>query len=108
MILSAFFHNLTPSELERLSLLAEECAETIQIIMKIQRHGYESYHPDDNLKTPNRALLEKELGHIAAAKKLLLEAHDIDNCHISRACKLKLSWIGRYLHHQDNIPEVDL
>ena len=45
------FNKLTPAEDERLAMLAEECAEVIQIVSKIQRHGYDSWHPDDPLKT---------------------------------------------------------
>ena len=54
------FNGLTPAETERLAMLAEECAEVIQIVGKILRHGYESHHPD----TPdvsNRFLLRREL-----------------------------------------------
>ncbi len=41
------FNRLTPAEAERLAMLAEEAAEVIQIVGKILRHGYASYHPDD-------------------------------------------------------------
>lgn len=41
------FNGLTPAEAERLAMLSEECGEVIQIIGKILRHGYDSYHPDD-------------------------------------------------------------
>ena len=33
------FNGLTPAEDERLAMLAEECAEVIKIVSKIQRHG---------------------------------------------------------------------
>lgn len=54
------FNKLTPAETERLAILAEECGETIQVIGKILRHGYESFHPKD-YATTNRTLLENEL-----------------------------------------------
>ena len=41
------FNRLSPAEDERLTVLAEECSEVIQAICKIQRHGYESFNPDE-------------------------------------------------------------
>jgi hypothetical protein len=52
------FNRLTPAEAERLALLLEELGEAQQIIGKILRHGYESYHPDDP-ETTNRTLLAR-------------------------------------------------
>lgn len=48
--------DLTNAELERLAILMEECAEVQHIIGKIIRHGYESFNPFDDNKTPNRKL----------------------------------------------------
>ena len=36
------FNKLTEAEQERLVILAEECAEVIQVVAKIQRHGFNS------------------------------------------------------------------
>src|SRR5579872_899269 len=36
---------LTPAQIERLALLAEECGEVMQAVSKILRHGYESRNP---------------------------------------------------------------
>lgn len=57
---------MTPAENERLAYLAEECSEVIQIIMKIKRHGFESYHPN-NPEIPNRELFFEELEDIMRA-----------------------------------------
>ena len=62
---------MTPEELERLAILAEECAEVQQIVMKIIRHGYNSCNPFDENKTENRELLEKELGDLLFAIQLM-------------------------------------
>lgn len=56
----AHFNKLTPAEAERLAMLAEECGEVIQVIGKILRHGYDSFHPADPSVT-NRDLLGREL-----------------------------------------------
>ena len=51
---------------ERLNMLSEECAKVIQIISKIQRHGWSSYHPDDVSKTMNYHHLLKEIADVQA------------------------------------------
>lgn len=55
---------MTEAEKERLAMLAEECAEVIQVVGKILRHGYESYHPNDPQRVTNRDLLINELRDI--------------------------------------------
>lgn len=45
---------------ELLDMLAEESAEVIQAIMKINRHGITSYHPDDP-SIDNRDMLRNEI-----------------------------------------------
>ena len=59
------FNKITPAEAERLAMLAEECGEVIQIVGKILRHGYDSYHPV-NPRVSNRDLLAKELRDVNA------------------------------------------
>ncbi len=56
------FNQLSPSEAERLAMLAEGCGEVVQAIGKILRHGYESTHPDGG--PTNRATLERECGDV--------------------------------------------
>lgn len=97
------FNNLAPAEAERLAMLAEECAEVIQIISKIQRHGYESYHPGDPLKTTNRAMLRKEVTDIAAVTASMLSRNDFEaftDMDVKVAWRKKL----RYSHHQEQQP----
>jgi hypothetical protein len=95
------FADLTPAEHERLAILAEECAEVIQVIGKIMRHGYESYHPDDeDCKNSNRRLLEKELGHVDAELRVMLKAGDLEIYNIKASAKKKAETIKPYLHHQ--------
>ena len=94
------YNGLTPGEAERLALLAEECAETIQVIGKILRHGYESCHPDDPNRTTNRGLLEKELGDVVFAKDLLVSKGDVKDSIIHEAYTEKAQRVVQYLHHQ--------
>jgi len=94
------FNGLTPREAERLALLAEECAEVIQVIMKIKRHGFESHNPFDEDQITNRELLQKELGHLDVATTFMIRAEDIDPEKIMEATIVKQGSIGKYLHHQ--------
>lgn len=93
------YNQLTPSENERLAILAEECAEAIQVIGKIQRHGFASFHPD----TPdidNRLLLAQEVGHVHHAILRICVAKDIDEGEYQHARMAKATSIEKWLHHQ--------
>lgn len=71
-------NGLTPAEIERLAMLAEECGEVVQIVGKILRFGYESHHPD-NPDVTNRTLLRQELTDIFGACHLMENRKDIDH-----------------------------
>ena len=53
------FNKLTPGQDERLAMLAEEAGEIVQMVGKILRHGYDSYHP--TTKEFNQQRLKDEL-----------------------------------------------
>ena len=93
------FNQLSPSQDERLACLLEEMGEVIQIIGKIQRHGYRSYHPD-NLAESNRDLLMQELGHVCWAMEQMEFANDISPEQVSIECRHKSEKVGQYLHPQ--------
>ncbi len=90
---------INKAQLERLAILAEECAEVTQIAMKIVRHGYASYNPFDEEQTPNRKLLYKELGDVLFAIHLMHEENDIDMVAIEEHASAKRDKIREYLHH---------
>lgn len=94
------FHELTPAEQERLACLSEECAEVIQIINKIWRHGYQSTHPDKPEGDNNRDMLTRELGHVHFWIDQLLRAGDIDGPPLLQSAKDKKASSKVYLHHQ--------
>lgn len=91
------FNQLDAPQDERLALLAEECAEVIQIVSKIQRHGFESRHPSGGLT--NRGLLEKEMGHLHCALALSAEAGDVSPERVILHLKEKTATVSRFLHH---------
>jgi len=95
---SGNFNKLISSETERLALLSEEMGEVQQIIGKILRHGYASKHPEDLRGPDNRAMLEKELGDVQAAIKLMWA--DISFSKVDHWQQEKLKVVGKYLHHQ--------
>lgn len=68
---------MTPGERERLYLLAEECAEVIQMVNKTLRHGYANYHPDDPEKVSNRIRLHEEVADVQAVLSMLHDENDI-------------------------------
>lgn len=92
------FNGLTPAQAERLAMLAEECAEVIQVVGKILRHGYESHHPERPCET-NRDLLTHELSDLFAVVEMmdcdfsLIDAQEQED---NFARKL------RYTHHQNS------
>lgn len=102
-VLNEVFHNgLSLAEAERLALLVEELGEAIQVIGKIQRHGYESrWPPEGEGQGPtNRELLEKELGDVEHAMLLLTSSGDLDNDAIYNNTVKKIEAVKPYLHHQ--------
>ena len=94
------FNGLTPAETERLAILVEECGEVVQIGMKVLRHGYQNYHPEDPEKQSNRMLLADELGHVIYAMKEMISNKDISGMGIDLSGKKKSETITKYLHHQ--------
>jgi nitrogen fixation/metabolism regulation signal transduction histidine kinase len=94
------FNELTPAEAERLAILAEECAEVIQVVGKILRHGYESHNPFDPQKVTNRGLLAQELGHLDHAAMRVVCHDDVSGLVIAQSSRLKSEKIVQYLHHQ--------
>ena len=87
---------ISKEELERLAIVAEECAEVIQIINKIIRHGYENYHPN-NPDVTNRELLGKELSDLIAVATLLTDTEVLEITDIPTTLRKK----QKYLHYQD-------
>lgn len=97
------FNKLSPAENERLALISEECGEVIQIIGKIQRHGYESYSPFDPEYTTNRTLFEKELADLSVVLGVLYVAKDVDIFKMLQFAEAKVKRLDKYLHH-NSIP----
>lgn len=96
------FNRLTPAQAERLSILVEECAEVIQIIGKIGRHGYSTTDGNTGIVYDNRALLEMEVGHLRNILACMDARGDIDEEKVLEAAIAKANTWRRYLHHQND------
>jgi NTP pyrophosphatase (non-canonical NTP hydrolase) len=97
---SSHFNGLTPAEAERLAILMEEMGEAIQVIGKIQRHGYQSSHPQNPNGPTNRDLLAEEVGHVLHAINRMFVANDLDRNEVNHSERSKSFRITAFLHHQ--------
>lgn len=94
------FNGLSPAEVERLALLAEEMGEAIQVVGKVLRHGYESHNQNDPERTTNRKLLMHELGDVRHSVDRMCDADDVSKQIIGVWAYLKGQRVKQYLHHQ--------
>ena len=94
------FNDLTPAQTERLSILAEECGEVVQIVGKILRHGYDSFNPVSARRESNRSLLARELGDLRWIVSLILDSDDVSKDMVEHFRKSKGERAEQYLHHQ--------
>lgn len=94
------FSGLSPAEVERLALLAEEMGEAIQVVGKVLRHGYESHNPNDPAHTTNRQLLMHELGDVRHSVERMCDADDVSKQIIGVRAHMKGKRVQQYLHHQ--------
>lgn len=92
------FNKLSPAEAERLAILAEECGEIVQIIMKAMRHGLDFHHPDTG--ETNRAAIARELGDLDAICARMVAANDINPLQIKVASQRKDQKLAQWTHHQ--------
>ena len=97
--MSKHFNGLTPAEAERLALLSEELGEAQQAIGKILRHGYNSSNPYDSSTNTNRNYLERELGDVQFAIKLMTDKKDLNYGNVELARNKKGVAVWQYLHH---------
>lgn len=88
---------------ERLAILLEEMGEALQVIGKIQRHGWESVNPDLMDGKTNLNLLTKELGQVCFVIGLMGAAGDIAKTELDDAAAAKARRVINYLHCPDNI-----
>jgi NTP pyrophosphatase (non-canonical NTP hydrolase) len=91
------FNGLSPADAEALTLISEECAEVIQAISKIQRHGLWSEHPESHI--PNWRTLQREVGDLLAALRVGEVQRLLDWGNVIGHRERKLMNLPMYLHH---------
>jgi hypothetical protein len=94
------YNNLTPKQMELLSMLAEEAGEIVQAAMKAQRHGLESQHPDGG--PDNRIYISMECGDLIGVITACIKAGIIEKTAMTVSAQGKMERAKPYLHHQDN------
>jgi NTP pyrophosphatase (non-canonical NTP hydrolase) len=62
----------TEAESELINLLIEEMSEVTKVLTKINRFGFESFHPDDVNKVTNRKLFEEEMGDVLCIAEIII------------------------------------
>lgn len=98
--MSDFNTGLNAAQIELLDMLQEECAEVIQIVAKMKRHGPMSYHPGDPSKVPNYELMCRELGDVFGVVAALDEKGMILRAVVENFANTKMQRAAPYLHHQ--------
>ena len=95
---------MTEAQVERLALLAEECAEVIVVVGKILRHGFESYdptHPNGVDSPTNQEMLGHELGDVEYALSLLSKHGEVSARDVLKGRALAEKKKPKYLHYQE-------
>lgn len=92
------FHDLDHAEIEALAHLAEECAEVIMAVAKMQRHGALTNHPD-RPDSNNLMDLGREIGNLSVAIEIARQLGLVDDHDVHDGVDSKWAKIDRYLHH---------
>lgn len=95
---------VTNDKLERLAILAEECAEVQHTIMKIIRHGEMESHPDTP-SIPNIETLSEEVGDLMFSIAWCTEMEDVDADKVRESFEHRHFTINKYLHYNLFDPE---
>jgi NTP pyrophosphatase (non-canonical NTP hydrolase) len=93
---------LSLEEVERLTLLIEECSEVAQAVTKIIRYGYQVSHPSGEYN--NRDQLERELGDVMGIIRLLTENGDVDYTRVAKYSVEKMRRLPEWLRYTHKIP----
>ncbi len=89
---------LSPGEIERLAILAEECGEVAQAVGKVLRFGWEGQSPYGG--RVNRVAVEREIGNLRAIVNLMLDADDLRLKEVQTWQRTKRVGLGKWTQYQ--------
>lgn len=95
-------NEMTPAQIERLALIAEEMGECQQAIGKLLRHGRVGTYKGSIYY--NVEELERECGHVVYAIRLACYNGDLDKRRCNEAANAKGECIDDVLHHSHLLP----
>lgn len=90
---------LSPGEIERLAIVAEECGEVARAVGKVLRFGWESQSPYSG--RTNRAALEREIGSVRAIVNLMIDAGDLQLNNVQAWQRSKRGALAKWTQYQE-------
>lgn len=90
---------MTDQDQELLTILAEECGESVQAVCKALRHGLGNFHPDYPEKGSNASQIEREVGDILAIVDMLIATGAIRWRSIHHARFSKVAGLRDHTNH---------
>lgn len=91
----------TKAENEMLDILQEECAEVIQAISKIKRHGWDSYNPDILAAPTNQDHFSDEVAQLLTVVGMLMGGNRLSEVRMGEEAKRKEANLKKYTHYQE-------
>ena len=79
---------------QNFTILAEECAEVIHVIMKIKRFGLDYTHP--KIGKSNREVLTQEIGDVVTMIDILMENDIFSKDDIQKAYEIKVERLKKW------------
>lgn len=91
----------TKAENEMLDILQEECAEVIQAISKIKRHGWDSYNPDILAAPTNQDHFSDEVAQLLTVVGQFFANGKLSELRMEEEAKRKSEQLKKYTHYQE-------
>ena len=87
---------MNKTQAEALTILQEECAELIQAISKIFRHGEASVNPLDKIPILNVDHMLREMGDVSTLISIVMFAYGFNHNQLKDACTRKVESLQNY------------
>jgi NTP pyrophosphatase (non-canonical NTP hydrolase) len=87
---------MNKTQAEVLTILQEECAELIQAISKVFRHGEDSSNPYDKNPVTNREHMRQEMADVSTLMSLAMFAYGISHAELKAGTARKVESLQKY------------